>query len=164
MRKDQRQEGTGRAVEMTQPRGPNAWTLGNPLVYDPKLGEGLGKARGGAVFRSWRAAQAALVEGRNGTYLPREWFPDAGPVPGAMYALRVRPGQVGSETDEVGAATLLEPAPILGRVRVWRDQPWDDHFWAFLNFLRRRGDYVFAERQRDGRATLVVTTEEVRTG
>lgn len=95
----------------------NAYTLGNPEVYDRVMAErSIQKAAGGAVFWTLEEARAALVEGRNGLYLPESWFPNAGPVPGAVYGLRVDPDQVDPETDEVGAMRLRSPAPIVAKI------------------------------------------------
>lgn len=94
---------------------PNAYTLGNPVVYDAELEKGtLHKARGGAVFPTHEKARAALDRGK---FLPAVWFPEAElPIPGAVYGLEVDFNQVAGEPDEVGARTLLWPARITGKV------------------------------------------------
>jgi hypothetical protein len=103
--------------EEQKDREPNAYTLGNPNAYDHKLAvREVYKQPGGAVFWTEGAARKALMQGRNGMYLPEEWFPNAGPIPGAVYGLSVDPDQVTTKRDSVGAMRLKAPALITGKV------------------------------------------------
>lgn len=91
-----------------------AYTVGNPVSYEPSLdgGEVL-KGVGGAVFRTRGDAEAVLEDG----YLPRSWFPDFSRKPGRVYGLEL-PGPIdevtrpGSEAD-LGARLLMVPAKLV---------------------------------------------------
>lgn len=62
-----------------------AYTVGNPVVYDPLLLEGkpLRKAEGGVIFSSVEDALDTLENGK----LPLKWFPEG--LPGAVYSVEL---------------------------------------------------------------------------
>lgn len=86
------------------------------FVSRRQRGSASGSSGVGAIFWRLKDAEAALVEGRHGRYLPEEWFREAGPIPGAVYGLRVDPEDVLEESGPAGEYTLLAPAPITGKI------------------------------------------------
>lgn len=97
---------------MTKRRKKIAFTVGNPLTYEPSLDEGeVEKCVGGIVFRTHKEAEAVLEDG----HLPLAW--GYGKIPGRVYGLKL-PGEFKDVTkpgpkDYRGGRWLLEPATIV---------------------------------------------------